>query len=505
MKGQRSGPWVVDASATSGALLVLLMLWAVAAPAHASAPAAESATPTRSMGTDSSTQTDESEDYFHWQTVKDLVGSVVAAAVGGWREGNGGWRGLEVGFIRGVQEIWVIFGPGGKLHPAYFLEHFHGHIMVEGVLLLIIAYLFLQSTFKPKPHREEPLTDKEITQLCKEWQPEPLVPQVPEDDKVHSRIISSYEDKYVVADGKRALNLLSHNFLNLANTPEMLAVASTTVQKYGVGSCGPRGFYGTIDVHLKLEEELAQFMGTDEAIIYSYDIATVSSIIPAFANRKDVLIIDECCGYPIQQGATLSRAAVHVCKHNDMADMERIMIMVEEEAKKEKRPLNRRIVIVEGIYASNGNLSPLDKMYELKEKYKYRLVVEESMSFGVLGENGRGAVEHWGLKPSDVEVVCGSMGNALGSVGGWCVGTTEIVEHQRLSGSGYCFSASLPPYLATSASQSLCAMSQPEGKARMAQLRKNAASMRKMLANIPDEDIKMVEHALNKAVQQVIQ
>eukprot|EP00983_Pelagomonas_calceolata_P104350 1159014-Pelagomonas_calceolata.AAC.13 len=133
MEGQRSRLLLaVGASMTSGAVLVMLMLWAAAAPAaYASSPDAETASPSRNSSTDSSTQTDKSEDYFHRQSVKDLVASVVAAAVGGWREGNGGWRGLEVGFVRGVEEIWVIFGPGGKLHPAYFLEHFHGHIMVS--------------------------------------------------------------------------------------------------------------------------------------------------------------------------------------------------------------------------------------------------------------------------------------------------------------------------------------------------------------------------------------
>ncbi|PNH00561.1 Long chain base biosynthesis protein 1c [Tetrabaena socialis] len=112
------------------------------------------------------------------------------------------------------------------------------------------------------------------------------------------------------------------------------------------------------------------------------------------------------------------------------------------------KPLCRKLIVVEGIYSNYGDLAPLDRIWAVKDKYKYRLMVDESHAFGVLGATGRGACEHFNLKPGQVEIIAASMSHAMGSVGGFCVGDQTTVEHQRLSGSGYCFSASLPPYLA---------------------------------------------------------
>lgn len=135
---------------------------------------------------------------------------------------------------------------------------------------------------------------------------------------------------------KPAINLACTDFLGLGNDPDVQARARQTVQQYGVGSCGPRGFYGTFDVHLQLEEALAKFMGQEECIIYSYDIATVSSVIPAFASRPDILILDEGVSFPIQQGAKLSRARVHWFKHNDVADLAKVLAKVEAAEAKER-------------------------------------------------------------------------------------------------------------------------------------------------------------------------
>jgi len=277
---------------------------------------------------------------------------------------------------------------------------------VEALLVVVIAYLFLQHSFKPHPRSEDPLTEKDIQNLCREWEPEPLVPKLKEHEEgFKTKVLTGASGIHATVDGRTVLNLASANMLCLGGTADMTETARDTIEKYGVGSCGPRGFYGTIDVHLQLEDQLAQFMGTDECIIYSFDIATVASIVPAFASRKDIIIADECCSFPIQQGIELSRASVHYFKHNDVADLERILISVDESERKQKKPLNRRLIIVEGIYATRGDMAPLDKIYEIKEKYKYRLLVEESFSFGVLGRTGRGACEHFGLKPKQV---CGS-------------------------------------------------------------------------------------------------
>lgn len=298
-------------------------------------------------------------------------------------------------------------------------------------------------------------------------------------------MVTSGVGRVVTVAGADALNFSSLNFLGLAGEPSIRQACHATIHKYGVGSCGPRGFYGTIDVHLQLEQRLASFLGTQEAILYSYDLATVPSILPAFANRKDVIVVDASCSFTVQNGCHLSRARVLRFAHNDMADLERVLRQVAEEDRRARRPLTRRFIVVEGIYANTGEVAPLAAIRRLKEQYKYRLVVDESLSLGVMGATGRGAAQAAGCEPADVEVVAASLGNALATVGGICAGDREIVDHQRLSGLGYCFSASLPPYLASAAVAALDVLEGAAGRERMRQLHDAARAFRAAAAAIP--------------------
>jgi len=143
-------------------------------------------------------------------------------------------------------------------------------------------------------------------------------------------------------------------------------------------------------------------------------------------------------------------------KHNDVADLERVLKAVLATDKKYDQSLSqRRMVIVEGVYANSGQLCPLPAIAELCDKYKFRLCVDETLSFGVLGATGRGITEHYGLPVSTVDVLLGSNATSLAGVGGFCVGSREVVDHQRLSASGYCFSASAPPFTCAIACKSL--------------------------------------------------
>jgi serine palmitoyltransferase len=390
----------------------------------------------------------------------------------------------------GVQNGWALVRPGGYLHPSDLLAQ-RGHFIIEGFLLVVISLLLFQSSYKPKakPVKGDaaPLTTKEIEELCQEWQPEPLWGELTEFQKstVEAPVITGEAGVQVVVNGKKALNMVSLNYLGLAGNADIRRAAKATIEKYGVGSCGPRGFYGTIDVHLQLEERLARFMGTQEAILYSYDLATLPSIIPAFASKKDLIICDEGVNYSIRNGCNLSRARVLYFKHNDVASLEAVLQSVTREDARQKRPLNRRFIAVEGIYANYGDLAPLADIIKLKEKYKYRLLVDESNSLGTLGQTGRGAAQQVGARPQlDVEIVGASLGNAIASIGGFCAAEREIVDHQRLSGAGYCFSASLPPYLASAAIAALDVL-EKQGPVLMSRLHSNAQLFRRLASTIP--------------------
>ncbi|XP_069686959.1 serine palmitoyltransferase 1 [Periplaneta americana] len=330
------------------------------------------------------------------------------------------------------------------------------HVFLEVGLLMWILWLIFHKSYNPK--ELEQLTEKEKEQLIEEWTPEPLVSGVPKNHvALKRRIIDGKAGKYINVDGHQCLNMATHNYLGFVGNKEIEESAIKTLRKYGVGSCGPRGFYGTVDVHLDLEDRLACFTKMEEAVVYSYGFSTVASAIPAYSKRGDVIFVDENVNFAIQKGLDASRSKIKFFKHNDMADLERLLMEQEELDKKnpKKAQVTRRFLIVEGIYMNSGDICPLPELVELRKKYKLRIFIDENVSFATLGEHGRGVTEYFNIPKEEVDMIVCSMEWSMATIGGFCVGSSFIVEHQRLSGLGYCFSASLPPLLATAAITSL--------------------------------------------------
>lgn len=316
---------------------------------------------------------------------------------------------------------------------------------------------------KAKTRRHE-VTDDVLKERLAAFEPEPLAPiTLTEEAKLALSDIVVVESapsaSIVKVKGKDVVNFASADFMAFGSSPEVIKATEDALNRYGVGSCGPRGFYGTIDAHVKLEEALSQFFKKDEAIIYSDAASTVASAIPAFANRADLLLVDEGCNDNVFTGVKLSRAKLLLFKHNDMEDLERVMKQVQQEDERlNRKPASqRRFVIFEGLYRNSGDIAPLPRIYQLKMQYKWRLLADECLSFGVLGETGKGITELYADKIAEdcVEILIGSLETTLASVGGFCVGTHEVVEHQRLNGAGYCFSASAPPFTASAAQAAL--------------------------------------------------
>ncbi|KAK3089463.1 hypothetical protein FSP39_003823 [Pinctada imbricata] len=366
-----------------------------------------------------------------------------------------------------------------------FLQAPSYHLFVEVLLILwIFKLLFFSKQYAP----ESVLTEKEKEELIAEWQPEPLTPDVPDDHPVlqtmEKNMIHGKPGKYVIIGDKTCINMATLNFLGMAGNPVVEAEAISTLKKYGVGSCGPRGFYGTMDVHLHLEEKLAKFMNSEEAILYSYGFATIASAIPAYSKRGDVIFCDDGVCFSIQKGLVASRSKIKWFKHNDMDDLERLLKEQSQEDKKnpKKAKVTRRFMVVEGLYLNTGDICPLPKLIELKWKYKVRLFMEESFSFGVLGDTGKGVTEHFNVSGDEIDLIAASLENAIGSSGGFCCGKKYVIDHQRLSGLGYCFSASLPPMLATAAIQSLKLIE--EDPNMLVNLRENCEKVHEKLSQI---------------------
>ncbi|KAH9046653.1 serine palmitoyltransferase [Lactarius hengduanensis] len=238
--------------------------------------------------------------------------------------------------------------------------------------------------------------------------------------------------------GKHVLDLASYNF-----------TASPTLRKYGVGSCDPPGFYGTI------ERDIADFLGTEASILYSQGFSIIPCVISAFAKRGDIIVADRGINFAIQKGLHISRSTVRWFDHNDLKGLEDVLLSVEKERRKCSGPLTGRFIVTGGIFEKDGAMVDLPKLIELKHKYKYRLILDESISFGTVGRTGRGLTELYNVPATQIDMITKSIANTLNSSGGFCAGSRIVVDHQHINSTSFVFSAAVPALLAVSASEGI--------------------------------------------------
>lgn len=341
----------------------------------------------------------------------------------------------------------------------YFLYRgFLFEVSFQMVFLSSLVALFAWYILRQPSSRGKSLNKLQEEAIIEQFEPEELIPSATIDPvTIKKKIVTSLAGKTITVDEHVCLNLATHNYLCLVEDPEVKQNASASINKYGVGSCGPRGFYGTVDVHLELEEKLAEFMEVEEACVYSYAFATMASAIPAYCKRGDIVFVDQAVNFSIQKGLDASRSNIRYFKHNDMSDLENLLLEQKKIDQKNPRKASktRKFLIVEGIYANTGRICNLPELIRLRKEFKLRMILDESISFGTIGATGKGVVEYFKIPNVEVDLRIGSMEGSLSSIGGFCCGASFIVEHQRLSGLGYCFSASLPPVLAVAALTSL--------------------------------------------------
>ena len=292
-------------------------------------------------------------------------------------------------------------------------------------------------------------------------------------------IVGPTGPKSKLSNGRTVINLATFNHYNFISNETIKEQAIKTLRTYGVGPCGPPGFYGTQDVHGQLEADVAAHFGAPASIVYAQAFSTISSVIPAFAKRGDIIVADKAVNYAVRKGLQISRSTIRWYEHNDMADLERVLSMLVKEQQRTKKPLTRRFIVTEGLFENVGDAVPLPEVVALKQKYKFRIILDETWSYGILGRTGRGVTEQQNVDPLQVDMIIGSLSGALCAGGGFCVGTEEIVEHQRLSAASYTFSAALPAMLATTASETVRMLQeQPE---HIVSLRENIRVMRAQL------------------------
>ncbi|OXG96102.1 serine palmitoyltransferase [Cryptococcus neoformans A2-102-5] len=387
--------------------------------------------------------------------------------------------------------------PGSPIIVRYIKSSYQNDPWRSLLEVLLVAFA-LRTLLKGRTRGDEEgknfikLTEKEIDELVDDFQPQPLIDEPAEIDSFTLESVPVIHGPNgarvkLAPTGKTVLNMAIPDWVGFVEDDKMKEVAIDTLKEYGVGTCGPSGFYGTIDVHQQFEARVAEFLGTESAIIYSQSFALISSVIPAFAKRGDIIVADRGVNFAIHKGLQLSRCQIKWYAHGDMKDLERVLQNVDKERKRKGAKLTKMFIVAEGIFENDGMMLDLPKVIELKKKYKYRLILDESQSFGMIGQHGRGITEYYDIPAAEVDILLGSMANGLATGGGFCAGSKVVCVHQRINSSASVFSASLPSLLATTATHAVNVLaSQPQ---LMSALQTNIAIFRQQLARLePSEE-----------------
>ncbi len=250
-------------------------------------------------------------------------------------------------------------------------------------------------------------------------------------------VMESASGAEVMLNGKSVINLSSNNYLGFANHPRMKEAAIKAVEKYGVGSGAVRTIIGNMDIHEILEEKLAKFKREEAVMVFQSGFNCNAGTIQAITEKGDVIITDELNHASIIDGCRLSRADKVVFKHSDMEDLERIL-------KESQSKYTRMLIITDGVFSMDGDLARLPEIVELAEKYGAMTYVDDAHGSGVLGENGRGTVDHFHLH-GRVDFCIGTLSKAIGVIGGYVAGSKTMQEWLSHRGRPLLFSTSLPP------------------------------------------------------------
>jgi glycine C-acetyltransferase len=249
------------------------------------------------------------------------------------------------------------------------------------------------------------------------------------------RTIGSGLGANMVVDGKSVLNFCSNNYLGLANHPVLCKAATEAIAKFGVGPAAVRTIAGTMELHLTLEKKLAAFKGVESAITFQSGYCANLAVFPALVSKEDVIFSDELNHASIIDGCRLSGAKIIRYKHCNINDLQRVI----HEAKGTYR---RAVIITDGVFSMDGDIAPLDKLYEVASANQFLLMVDDAHGEGVLGTGGRGIVDHFHLH-GKVDVEIGTMSKAFGVVGGIIAGNSVIIDWLRQRGRPFLFSSAM--------------------------------------------------------------
>ena len=254
------------------------------------------------------------------------------------------------------------------------------------------------------------------------------------------RVLESACEPVARFDGREVVNLASNNYLGLANHPKLVEAAVDAATRFGAGSGAVRTIAGTMSLHMELERHIAKFKHSEACVVFQSGFAANAGTVSAILTPEDHIISDELNHASIIDGCRLSKAKIHVFPHKDTAAAEKILSELEGSA-------GRKLLITDGVFSMDGDIAPLPALVEIAERHGAIMMIDDAHSSGVLGRNGRGTVDHYGLH-GRVDIQVGTLSKAIGVLGGYVCGSKDLIEYLYHRARPFLYSTSHPPSVA---------------------------------------------------------
>ncbi|REJ37398.1 MAG: 8-amino-7-oxononanoate synthase [Bacillota bacterium] len=252
----------------------------------------------------------------------------------------------------------------------------------------------------------------------------------------YPRVFEGPQGPRAIIDGREVVNLSSNNYLGLANHPRVREAAIKAIEEYGAGTASVRSIAGTMSLHAELERRLAAFKRTEAALVFQSGFTANAGTVAAILGKEDVIISDELNHASIIDGCRLSRAQIKIYPHRDVAALRRLL--------EESRGARRVLVVTDGVFSMDGDIAPLPDIVAVAKEYGAITMVDDAHASGVLGTNGRGTVDHFGLH-GQVDIQVGTLSKAIGILGGYVAGSKLLIDYLIQRARPFLFSTSHPP------------------------------------------------------------
>jgi len=290
------------------------------------------------------------------------------------------------------------------------------------------------------------------------------------------RVLEGEQKPVARFDGKEVINLSSNNYLGLTTHKALRRAAIEAIRTRGVGAGAVRTIAGTMDLHMALEEQIAKFKGSQACVVFQSGFTANAGTVAAILGKNDLILSDELNHASIIDGCRLSKAAIRVFKHRDVADCERLC------QETENWP-GHKLLITDGVFSMDGDIAPLPELCSLAEKFNCIMMVDDAHASGVLGRNGRGTVDHLGCQ-GRVHIQVGTLSKAVGAMGGYVCGSRELIDFLYHRARPFLFSTGHPPSVTASCQAAFTLLDSPEGEKLIRKLWANTKFFQRRLKKL---------------------